>query len=151
MPRRRPSDTKARIQAVARELFAQQGVQPTSLREIADRLGITKAALYYHFDSREALVRSIIEPVLDEFDAFIVAREGAPRPEPRVLLADYFELLFRNRETLVMLVNDLAVLGQLDLGARTLEWRRRLMILLLGPEPPLAERARAIIAIGGMA
>ena len=85
MPRRRPSDTKARIQAVARELFAQQGVQPTSLREIADRLGITKAALYYHFDSREALVRSIIErPARNQLVAsgkrVLVCGAGGPLP-----------------------------------------------------------------------
>jgi AcrR family transcriptional regulator len=42
---------------VARELFAQRGVQRTSLQDIADRLGITKPALYYHFSSREELGR----------------------------------------------------------------------------------------------
>jgi AcrR family transcriptional regulator len=150
VPRTRPSDTKARIQAVARELFVRKGVQQTSLRDIADQLGITKPALYYHFDSREALVRSIVAPLVDELEAFIVAREAGPRPEPRALLADHFELLFRNREVLVMLVQNLALLGELDLAVRMLEWRRRLMTLLLGPDPPLAARIRAIVAIGGM-
>jgi AcrR family transcriptional regulator len=45
------ADTKQRILDVARELFATQGVQKASLREIADRLGISKPALYYHFSS----------------------------------------------------------------------------------------------------
>ena len=43
------SDTRARIQRVALELFAEQGYDKTSLREIAERLDVTKAALYYHF------------------------------------------------------------------------------------------------------
>ena len=50
---RPPSETRQRIQDVARELFAEKGVQRTSLQDIADRLGITKPALYYHFGSRE--------------------------------------------------------------------------------------------------
>lgn len=150
MPKTRPSDTKARIQAVARELFVRQGVQQTSLRDIAEQLGITKPALYYHFDSREALVRSIVAPLVDELEAFIVAREAGPRLEPRALLAEHFALLFRNREVLVMLVQNLPLLGELDLAVRMLEWRRRLMTLLVGPNPPLSARIRAIVAIGGM-
>src|SRR5262249_20860254 len=46
---RHRSDTRARIQQVALELFAEQGYEKTSLREIAERLDVTKAALYYHF------------------------------------------------------------------------------------------------------
>src|SRR5215469_16465337 len=45
--------TRERIQAIALELFAEQGYEKTSLREIAERLGVTKAALYYHFKSKE--------------------------------------------------------------------------------------------------
>ena len=45
-------DTRERIQQVARELFVAQGVQATSLQDIANELGITKPALYYHFASR---------------------------------------------------------------------------------------------------
>jgi AcrR family transcriptional regulator len=54
------------------------GVQRTSLREIADRLGITKPALYYHFSSREELVRSIVQPILDEEEASRTARSSSP-------------------------------------------------------------------------
>ena len=46
-------DTRQRIQDAARELFVEKGVVRTSLQDIADRLGITKPALYYHFTSRE--------------------------------------------------------------------------------------------------
>ena len=78
-------DTKARIQAVARELFVEQGVQNTSLQQIADRLGITKPALYYHFASRDELVSSIIQPLLDEEETIPrgpggAGRGRAPRP-----------------------------------------------------------------------
>ena len=146
----RPTDTRARILAVARELFAQRGAQQTSLRDIAERLGISKPALYYHFDSREALLASIVEPLLADMDAFMAAREGQPRPDPRVLLSDYFDLLHRNRDLITMLVRDLATLGLLDLATRMIAWRHRLIAMLLGPSPALPAQVRAVVAIGGM-
>ena len=88
------SDTRARIQEVARELFTQKGVQRTSLQDIANRLGITKPALYYHFRSREDLVRSILTPLIEEGEAFVVAQErrrGSKRATPRELLEGYFD------------------------------------------------------------
>ncbi|MEU8248801.1 helix-turn-helix domain-containing protein [Nonomuraea sp. NPDC048916] len=144
----RPSDTKARIQAVARELFVEQGVRDTSLRQIADRLGITKPALYYHFASRDDLVRSIIQPLVEDMEGFVAGRRPG---EARHLLEDYFELLWRHREVTVMVVRELSTLTHLDLGGRMFEWRRRLIVLLLGPDPIPAAHIRATVALGGMA
>jgi hypothetical protein len=42
-------DTRARILDAARTLFAERGYAGTSMRDLADALGMTKAALYYHF------------------------------------------------------------------------------------------------------
>jgi AcrR family transcriptional regulator len=56
------TDTRDRILAVASELFTEQGYEGTSLREIADRLDITKAALYYHFRSKDELLQALLEP-----------------------------------------------------------------------------------------
>ncbi|MBL1068917.1 TetR/AcrR family transcriptional regulator [Streptomyces sp. 7-21] len=57
----RRSDTRERIQEVALDLFAEQGYEKTSLREIAERLGVTKAALYYHFKTKEDIVISLVQ------------------------------------------------------------------------------------------
>ena len=57
------SDTRQHILDVARELFTGQGYEATSLRQIADRLGFTKAALYYHFQSKEQILAALVEPV----------------------------------------------------------------------------------------
>lgn len=54
------SDTRERIQQVALQLFTEQGYDKTSLREIAERLGVTKAALYYHFKSKDQILESLI-------------------------------------------------------------------------------------------
>ena len=46
------TDTRERILDVALDLFVEKGFDQTSLREIAEQLGVTKAALYYHFPSK---------------------------------------------------------------------------------------------------
>jgi len=146
----RPTDTRERILSAARALFTEKGVQQTSLRDIAEHLGLTKPALYYHFDSREALVASLVQPLIDDCEAFVAERVGAPPAELRVLLSDYFDLLHRHRELLTLLVRDLSTLGALDLGPRLLEWRQRITVLLVGSRASLADRVRATVAIGGL-
>ncbi|WIM93512.1 helix-turn-helix domain-containing protein [Actinoplanes oblitus] len=86
---RRGVDTKAKIRGVAIELFTERGYEATSLREIAERLGITKAALYYHFSSKESIVLSIFQAHLDALDALVAwAREQPPGPELRAQVVD---------------------------------------------------------------
>jgi AcrR family transcriptional regulator len=55
--------TRERILDVALELFGEQGYGGTSLRQIADRLGFTKAALYYHFRSKEEIAKELIRRI----------------------------------------------------------------------------------------
>jgi AcrR family transcriptional regulator len=136
--------------SAARDLFLERGVQQTSLRDIAEHLGLTKPALYYHFDSREALLASLVQPLIDDCEAFVAARAGAPAAELRVLLSDYFDLLHQHRQLLILLVRDLSTLGALDLGPRLLEWRQRITVLLVGSRASLADRVRATVAIGGL-
>ncbi|MDA8060940.1 MAG: helix-turn-helix domain containing protein [Actinomycetota bacterium] len=56
---RPPGDTRERILDVALELFTDQGYEETSLREVSDRLGLTKAALYYHFERKEDILLAL--------------------------------------------------------------------------------------------
>lgn len=58
---REHTDTRARIQEVALKLFTEQGYEATSLREIAEALGVTKAALYYHFRTKDDIVAGLAE------------------------------------------------------------------------------------------
>jgi AcrR family transcriptional regulator len=51
-----PADTRQRILDVALDLFIEKGYDKTTLREIADQLGFTKAALYYHFPSKSDIL-----------------------------------------------------------------------------------------------
>lgn len=72
----RRSDTRERIQQVALDLFVEQGYEKTSLREIAERLDVTKAALYYHFRTKEDIVTSLLDDLAASMDEVLAwARE----------------------------------------------------------------------------
>jgi AcrR family transcriptional regulator len=138
---------------VARELFTQKGVQRTSLQDIADQLGITKPALYYHFNSREDLVRSILAPLIDEGERFVAdheRRRRSARATPRELLEGYFDFHFRHRADLVLVVSELTTLADLGLIDAMLGWRERLGKLVFGKRPTLTQSTRAVIAFGGL-
>jgi AcrR family transcriptional regulator len=78
------ADTRTRIQDVALELFTEQGYEATSLREIAERLGVTKAALYYHFKTKEDIVTSMVESHVAAMDELIAWGRAQPQtPETR--------------------------------------------------------------------
>ena len=148
-----PSDTRQRIQDVARTLFTQKGVQRTSLQDIADLLGITKPALYYHFDSREDLVRSILQPLIDDGEAFVAAaerRRGSSRATPQDLLEGYFDFHYKHRADLVLVVAELTTLADLGLIDKMLAWRERLVRLVFGARPTLTQATRGVIAFGGL-
>ena len=144
------SDTRQRIQEVARELFLQHGVQRTSLQDIADKLGITKPALYYHFTSREELVRSIVMPLIDDGERFVDDQEGRRDIDARELLEGYFDFHYRHREHIVLVLTELTMLADLGLIDKVLAWRDRLGKLVFGPRPTLAQSTRAVVAFGGL-
>jgi AcrR family transcriptional regulator len=75
----RRGDTREKIRSVALELFAEHGYDKTSLREIAERLGVTKAALYYHFKSKEDIVASLVDDLYQKIDEIIAWGERQPR------------------------------------------------------------------------
>jgi AcrR family transcriptional regulator len=66
----RSHDTRSRLRELALRLFAEQGYEKTSLREIAEQLGVTKAALYYYFKSKEDIVRSYLHIVANGAEVF---------------------------------------------------------------------------------
>jgi AcrR family transcriptional regulator len=96
--------TRERIQAVALELFTEQGYERTSLREIAERLNVTKAALYYHFKSKDEIVNSLVEDRVRRIDELIAwARSQPPtRATRRALLNKYADMMFASEQPSVM-------------------------------------------------
>ncbi len=67
----RRTDTRQRILTVSARLFSERGFSGTSIRDIADELGVTKAALYYHFPSKDAILAEIVAQPLAAVQAIL--------------------------------------------------------------------------------
>src|SRR3954471_16318681 len=58
----------------AEALLAEQGAQGLTLAAVADRAGVSKGGLLYHFASKEALISGMIERLVEDFDALVEAQ-----------------------------------------------------------------------------
>ena len=61
-------NTKQRILDAALELFAEQGFEATSVLQIADAVGIRKASLYSHFESKQEILEALLKETLAQYD-----------------------------------------------------------------------------------
>jgi AcrR family transcriptional regulator len=152
-PRR---DTRARVQQVALELFAEQGYEKTSLREIAERLGVTKAALYYHFKSKEDIVHSFTDDYFAEIDALLDWAKDQPRSAEtqREILDRYVGIVLAGSDVFRFLEQNRAAVQGMEAAEagkqRFARFRGRLdalVDLLAGPDAALRERVRATTAV----
>ena len=63
------SNTKQEILEAALELFSVQGYEATSISQLASAVGIRKASLYSHFESKQAILDALVKDVLDRYAA----------------------------------------------------------------------------------
>ena len=84
------SGTKQNIFDVSVKLFSEKGYDAVSLREIAGEVGITNAAIYNHFSSKEAILTDIFATFKRKLDGYILKKEQVDRyietDTPRQLL-----------------------------------------------------------------
>ncbi|MEV6063380.1 TetR family transcriptional regulator [Nocardia asteroides] len=145
--------TSQRILDAASVLFSQRGYRSTSMQSIADEVGTTKAALYYHFDSKEAILQQLTVPLLDELEAALAAAETGADPERVRWLAieGYVDVHLRHRRTLTMLVMDMTLLVQAPIADRFRAAIGLANELVAGPVASIEERVRAAQAVAGLA
>ena len=142
-------DTRARILDVAMELFAEHGYEKTSLREIADRLGVTKAALYYHFRTKEDILAGIVDSMSAPIDEAIAWGEQQEySPEVRDEIVRRFSRGMAGRQPLLRFFHEnQPTIRELAVGTRFKERMMALTRLMQGPEPTFEDRVRAAISL----
>jgi AcrR family transcriptional regulator len=74
----RRTDTRTRIHEVALELFAELGYERTTMQQIADRLGITRPALYYHYRSKEDILAAVHRDLAYSVDELLTWAKAQP-------------------------------------------------------------------------
>ncbi|MCW2868914.1 TetR/AcrR family transcriptional regulator [Actinacidiphila oryziradicis] len=93
-------ERRSELLATAAEVFAAQGYNATTVRQIADAAGMLAGSLYYHFDSKESMVDEILSAFLGElwagYDAVLAAGLG-PRETIEALVTESFREIDRHR------------------------------------------------------
>jgi AcrR family transcriptional regulator len=142
--------TKEAIARLALELFTTKGYAGTSVRDIAEAMGLTKAGVSYHFPAKEDLLHYVVDPVLHAVDEVVDGAAHSPPASPRDVLAAYLAVILEHRMEVGLIVNDPAVVHHPVLGPRIDEQHRRLRALLVGPDAGTAQKVRASAALGAL-
>ena len=149
----RRTDTRELIRGVALDLFAERGYDATSLREIAERLGVTKAAVYYHFRTKEEILASLFDEQLAGIDEIV---EWARGQEPgvarsREIVRRYAALRSgESGEQFGRLIQAQQALKQFAPGHEMHRRMERLGELLTGPDDSVEERLRSRLALAAI-
>lgn len=142
---------RAKLVEAAGDLFAEQGVSGTSLQSIADRLGVTKAAVYHQFASKDEIVLAVAEPVIGSLRAIADAAACHPESEGRTIVIEgLVDLALAQRGTASVMRRDPTMAQLLDAHAPYLEQIARIDALLLGPDPSTERRVALAFAGGGI-
>src|SRR5882757_4746935 len=150
---RRPrGDTRERIQSVALELFAEHGYEKTSLREIAERLDVTKAALYYHFKSKEDILNSVADDLGGPIDDLIAWAEAQPRTlaTRQEVLRRYSDALWGAARLFRFVQENQATVRDLTVGQAIRVRMNALYALLKDPDSSMTAQVRSLTALFAM-
>ena len=147
------SPAKSRIVGAATALFAEHGVGGTSLQMIADAIGVTKAAVYHQFKTKDEIVIAVAEAELARLEAVLDAAQAEldPARAREVLLSRIVDLAIERRHMESTLASD-PVLNRFFAGHEPFrQVMKRLYRMLLGEDSPEARLSGAMLtaAIGG--
>ena len=147
--------TRARILWIALDLFTTQGYDKTSMRQIAERLGFSKAAIYYHFASKEDILMALDSRLYDlGHDALSTVEPSEALPEVWMALLDrLIDQILEHHALLVLHERNRAAIAQLHRERRVSEhgnledWLR---VALANQEIALEDRMRMACAFGAV-
>ncbi|MFE4263547.1 TetR family transcriptional regulator [Streptomyces sp. NPDC056883] len=150
------SDTRRRILRVSTELFGVHGFHETSLREIAERVGVSKPAVLYHFPGKADILGALVEPMLRELAqalARAAAASGAPdgsgTPDRArwAAIEGVLDVWLEHRHLLRLNFQDMALATTGPVFAQLRDAMLRANFLVAGPNAGFAERVRASQAV----
>jgi AcrR family transcriptional regulator len=142
-------DTRSRILGSALELFAARGYERTSLRQIAERLGVSKAAVLYHFPTKDRILAELAEPLVRDLEIVLDRAAALPPRQARwAAVEGLLDTFLAHRQALLTARHDLAIMTQQrDVYQRMFAVGARAHEIIAGPAAGPAERIRASQAL----
>jgi TetR/AcrR family transcriptional regulator len=117
MAKRDPVETKERILAAAEELFSQSGFDGTRVDDIAERAGVNKALIYYYFQSKNEILKTLFSGLIEDARRMLVrAMEGTPEvwsgDNFRALFDAYIRFVTEKRKIIAVAIAESAKAGE---------------------------------------
>ncbi|MEC3981753.1 TetR/AcrR family transcriptional regulator [Amycolatopsis sp. H20-H5] len=147
-------DTRTRLLTTALRLFTEHGVEGTSLQMIADALGVTKAAVYYHFKAKDEITEAVAAPGIRELDLLLMeaARQRRRGAQVDQLLDGFVDLVVRHRALVALFSSDPGISRAIGKSIHGEEgFKDALLGILAGPDPDVTERVAAMVTLTGIA
>ncbi|CAN5387428.1 hypothetical protein BH10ACT6_BH10ACT6_11750 [soil metagenome] len=143
------------LRRVAIEEFAASGYHGTSLQQIADRAGVSKATVLYHFASKEVLLESALAPAMDQLDRILeeIGLEGlrnGGEQRPR-FFERFVDFLLEHRSPVYVFANQSAPLGDVPTIDRAMENVNVMARYFEENVDSAEEKVRFGVALGGAA
>jgi len=143
---------QTRIVTAALELFSRHGVGGTSLQMIADEIGVTKAAVYHQYPTKDEIILAAAEAELAYLEAVIEAAEAEPsrKRASEVLVTGIVDLAVDRRRTVGTILSDPVIVGFFADHEQFRAVMRRLQRLLMGDDTGPEARVRMAMLIAAI-
>jgi AcrR family transcriptional regulator len=156
-PRVKPEETKAKILAATDHLFGALGFDATTTRDIAERSGVNKALIHYHFGSKDELLAAVLDGYYERLGAtMIAALQQSTEPEQQVadVIDAYADFLASHRTFCAIVQREVAsgrhmeriVAGTLPVFRLGSAW----LAQLAPSAPPGLELVQVLTSVYGM-
>lgn len=143
--------TASELRDVALREFASVGYLGTSIQAIADRAGVSKASVLYHFSSKEALLDAALSPAMEQLAAILTrtSQLSGAEAERQAFLVEFVDLLLEHRLAAQIFITQSGALVDVPVVARAQELIRQ--IADARPQQSVDDQVRFAVALGGAA
>lgn len=154
MARSTSDNTRERILEVALGLFVDHGYDKTSLREIAEAIGVSKAALYYHFRTKEDILLALVDGVTAPGKAVFEELAAGPVDLARwgATIDAVVDLMFSRRRLFLLIERNRRVIEELRAvrGVDPQRHQEQIKRIVSDPSLPLGDRIRIVSSVGAI-
>ncbi|WP_232678251.1 TetR/AcrR family transcriptional regulator [Nocardioides sp. R-C-SC26] len=150
--RGRRGEGRERVLNAAMELIGERGFASTSLQLIADRVGVTKAAVYHQFHAKDEIALTLLEPLLEAWQGLIesVEQHEAGLPRRRAAARGIVDVAVAQRRVISALIGDPDLVRVAETHPEWCGLRARIDDALAGPEPTSTQLLEAALVLHGV-
>ena len=134
--------TRRQILATAQRLFTELGYDATSLQMIADEMGLTKAAVYYHFRAKSDILHEAMRPGIERLEVLLDEAAAIRGRRARIehLVNGFVDFLVQNRRRFAAMASTDPAEKRNKLDGEQTTMAQRALTVLFGDHPTGAER-----------